>query len=297
MKITSVGFLSLRIILFIATCSGISSCAQPSKEKIPSPTGYNLSAPKKFNMPEVLEEISGIAFHKGNPAIVYAQQDEEGKVFWGNMESKKFQSSKFAKNGDFEDITTLGDMLILLKSNGDLYSFPIAEVQKKHAAGVTETKGLLPKGEYEGLFADEKAGLIYVLCKECKTDKNKKSTTGYTLNMDQSGYLKNVGTFQVDVSGVDKLAGRKKGTFHPSALAKHPFTNEWYMVSAINKALLVADGNFKVKAAYHLTADLFNQPEGIAFDKNGNLYISNEGGDVQFGNILKFSYQKPGKKP
>lgn len=297
MRTNSIGILSLRFIFFAATFSGISSCAQPNKEKTPNPAGYNLSAPKKYNMPEVLEEISGIAFHKGNPSTVYAQQDEEGKVFWGDMETKKFKSSKFAKNGDYEDITTLGDMLMLLKSNGDIYSFPIAEVQKKHAENVTETKGLLPKGEYEGLFADQKTGLVYVLCKECKADKNKKSTTGYTLKLDPSGYLKNVGTFQINVSGIDKLAGRKKGTFHPSALAKHPVTGEWYMVSAINKALLVADGNFKVKAAYHLTADLFNQPEGIAFDSSGNLYISNEGGDVQFGNILKFSYQKPSKKP
>ncbi|RZK63080.1 MAG: SdiA-regulated family protein, partial [Pedobacter sp.] len=36
----------------------------------------------------------------------------------------------------------------------------------------------------------------------------------------------------------------------------------------------------------------FNQPEGIAFDRDNNLYISNEGGDLSAGNILMFKLKK-----
>jgi uncharacterized protein YjiK len=37
---------------------------------------------------------------------------------------------------------------------------------------------------------------------------------------------------------------------------------------------------------------MFKQPEGIAFDNAGNLYISNEKGNGNNGSILKFIYQK-----
>jgi secreted PhoX family phosphatase len=60
------------------------------------------------------------------------------------------------------------------------------------------------------------------------------------------------------------------------------------MISAVNKLLVVADSNWKITQACQLNGNVFNQPEGIAFDRQGNLYISNEGDDISEGNILKF---------
>jgi uncharacterized protein YjiK len=54
--------------------------------------------------------------------------------------------------------------------------------------------------------------------------------------------------------------------------------------------LVVADSSWKVKQVFNLDPSLYIQPEGIAFDKNNNLYISNEGGDIHAGNVLKISY-------
>ncbi|MDQ8006472.1 MAG: SdiA-regulated domain-containing protein [Pedobacter sp.] len=284
-------------LTFIGICFGLCcstaflSCAQKKKDKVESPLGYDLSAPEKYNMPEALLEISGFAFANGDPSKVYAQQDEEGKVFTISLGSKKYQHTKFAKDGDFEDIAIAWGKVMVLKSNGDLFSFALEETKNKETKNVAHTKSVLPKGEYEGMYADVIQNKLYVICKECAVDKGTKQTSGFILSLQTEGLFKLSGTFKIDVSTVSKLSGRKKGTFHPSALAKHPLTSEWYLLSAINKTLVVTDNQWKIKNLYPLSVNEFNQPEGIAFDHNANLYISNEGSDTQYGNILKFSYK------
>ena len=53
---------------------------------------------------------------------------------------------------------------------------------------------------------------------------------------------------------------------------------------------MVLDDHWKVKAMYDLDPALYKQPEGLAFDKQGNMFISNEG--VQGNaNVLYFVYK------
>lgn len=269
------------------------SCAQTKSKGPTSPLGYDLSKPKKYNMPDVLQEISGIAFDQGDNRIVYAEQDEEGKIFRLPLGTKDDSATKFAGKGDYEDIAISQGWAVLLKSNGHLYTFPLSETQKPETANVQKIENALPKGEYEGMFANPTSGDLYVLCKDCKTDRGKKQASGYIFSLQKNGSVKPKGTFVVDASQIDKLSGKKKGAFHPSALAMNLKTNEWYIVSSVNKALIVTDAQWKIKNVYHLSSNVFNQPEGIAFDRNNNLYISNEGSETQQGNILRFDFKKP----
>jgi secreted PhoX family phosphatase len=280
------------ILLILISLMGL-SCVEKNDKLSNSPKGYDLSKPQKYSMPDILQEISGIAFDKGDNAFVYAEQDEDGSLFRLPLGTKDETVTKFAGKGDYEDIAICKGWAILLKSNGDLFSFPLSETKNTETTNVKENKGLIPKGEYEGMFADETTGQVYVLCKSCKQDKGSKITSGYILTLQTNGTLKSTGTFSINTSELDKLSGKKKGVFHPSALAMNPLTNEWYIVSSVNKALVIADAKWKVKSVYHLSSNTFNQPEGIAFDKNGNLYISNEGSETQVGNILRFDYKKP----
>jgi uncharacterized protein YjiK len=59
--------------------------------------------------------------------------------------------------------------------------------------------------------------------------------------------------------------------------------------------LVVTTPDWSIKSVHHLDSGIFNQPEGIAFDKSQNLYISNEGDEISNGNILKFKYQSTAK--
>ena len=279
------GWLIALIFFMIST-----SCSQ--KRKFDSPKGYNVNSPEKIVMPISLHEISGIAFYKGNPDTVFAEEDENGKLYFLRPGDKKADYYKFGKHGDYEDLAICNNTVLLLRSNGTLFTFPFADIHQQEAdSNVTEWKDLLPKGEYEGMYADEVSKLIYIICKNCADEKSTKIANGYIFQLTGDGKISQSGTFAVDVKEIDALTGDKKINFRPSALANNPLTKEWYIVSSINKLLVVTDSNWKVTAAYQLDPALYIQPEGIAFDKNGNLYISNEGGDLHSGNILKTPFK------
>lgn len=265
--------------------------------KYTSPQGYDFNAAEKFNMPSSLLEISGITFNNGISDTIYSVQDEEGKLYRQKWDVKKQSHMKFAGRGDYEDLSIFNNMVFILKSNGTIYSFPLAEAVKEESRLVKENKKLVPKAEYEGMYADPQTNKLYVLCKSCDRDKKKKQVTVYMLDYDAGADSLKAGVeLKIDLSKLKSFNRKLKNSLKPAALAKHPKTGEWYVLSSTDKVLLITDANWKIKAAHKLNSSTFNQPEGIAFDQQLNLYISNEGDEVADGNILKFSYLAEVKK-
>ncbi|WP_419698519.1 SdiA-regulated domain-containing protein [Mucilaginibacter sp. NFX135] len=281
---------TMMVLVSAAVLLGISCTSKP--EVIANPKGYNLNKPVKYNMHINLTEISGIAFRHGKSDSLYAEEDENGNVYYLKLGDKKVSESRFAKSGDYEDIAIDNNYMIILRSDGTLFTFPFNQVRNKEIPGVKKIKDVVPAGEYEGMYADEKTNRLYILCKNCDNDKRKISS-GYILQLQSDGTVKPAGGFSIDVKTIEQqLTGKKKGAFRPSALAQNLITNEWYVLSSVNKVLAVTDASWNVKNVYTLNPKLFNQPEGIAFDDHNNLYISNEGDLVTAGNVLKFSYIK-----
>ncbi|MDN5288830.1 MAG: SdiA-regulated family protein [Mucilaginibacter sp.] len=283
--------ITLITMLLVAAGIGLSISCTGKPEAVESPKGYNLSKPIKYNMHINLTEISGIAFRNGKSDSLYAEEDEDGKIYYFKLGDKNTSESRFAKSGDYEDIAICNNYVIILRSDGTLFTFPFNQVRNKQIGSVKKLKDILPAGEYEGMYADEKTNRIYVLCKQCSDDK-KRTSSGYIFQLQTDGTVKPAGGFSIDVKAVEQLGGKKKGAFRPSALAKNLNTNEWYILSSVNKALIVTDVGWKVKNVYPLNPTLFKQPEGIAFDNQNSLYISNEGDLVSPGNVLKFNYIK-----
>jgi hypothetical protein len=249
--------------------------------------GYDLAKPEKFFMPESLHEISGISFHKSNKDTIYAIQDEEGKLFRLAWDIKKQYHSKFGKKGDYEDLAIVQEKVVVLKSNGSFYTFPFSETVDDELDSVREWKHLLPLGEYESLYGDEQSGKLYLLCKNCPADTSLDIVSGYIIQSGDSMYR--TGTFQLNIHDFSAFSGKVKKGFRASALTKNIITNEWYILSAINKMLVVTDSSWKIKRVCRLNPKIFNQPEGITLDSQGTLYISNEGDDFAEGTILKFA--------
>lgn len=266
------------------------------------PIAYDLQHPTVYTMPDELREVSGISFYKGDPAMLYAEQDENGRLYWLEPGGDKAHYYDFGKDGDYEDLAFVGSQVVFLKSNGNLYSFDFKPAAGADAAPVTgklqEWKDLLPKGEYEGLYADTGQNQLYVLCKECKNEDHKKAVSVYKLKSNGQGWALS-GSSTVDVTKISALSANEKDSgkknkkidFKPSAISLNPLTHQWYLLSSVNKMLVVTDAGFQVQAVYPLDHKQFPQPEGMCFDRDNNLYISNEGPAGGEGTVLKFTYK------
>jgi DNA-binding beta-propeller fold protein YncE len=115
----------------------------------------------------------------------------------------------------------------------------------------------------------------------------------------EDGRLEKSNRIKVSDDTINSILGKKMkaGRFQPSGLARHPATGDWYLISSVNKLLIVANSNFEIESVWPLLPSRFRQPEGIAFDRLGNMYISNEGDEVSSGNVLKFEYHPPNSQP
>lgn len=271
---------------FLLGCLIVLGCNNAAQYK--SPAGYDITKPEKFLMPQSLKEISGITFLKGNNDTIFAIEDEDGKLYFFSPGTEKTSYSKFGKKGDYEDVTVLNiNTFAVLKSNGSLSLFPIAEIGKEKIDSVQEYENILPKGEYEGLFAADSK--LYALCKNCSGDKEENEVSIYMLEATVGAGLSVAGSIKIDLSMIQPEEGKGKMKFHPSCIAKNPVTQEWYIISSVNKMLLVLNAQWKIIAYFSLDPALFKQPEGLAFNAKGDMYISNEGGDGT-ANILLFKY-------
>ena len=288
----------ISFLLCMGLCSSCRGCherkqppvAAPVGPVVPGPAGYNLGAPKKYVLGEPLHEISGICFLHGNPDTLYAIEEERGRLYHFHLGENRYRSYKFGNHGDYEDVTILADSeFVVLRSDGSLFVFPKALIRGGDRKAVQSYLHILPKGEYEGLFGTQDGRLI-ALCKSCPDDDQRDEVSGYVLQYQQGHRLAVVDHFSVQVPAGRLHSIHAKVKFHPSCLARHPRTGEWYIISSVNKVLVVLDDRWTVKQMYDLDPVLFKQPEGLAFDKQGNMYISNEG--VQGNaNVLLFAYR------
>jgi len=276
--------------LFLVSLFLFISCKDKAQYR--SPVGYDINKPEKFVLSSSLTEISGITFIDGKKDTLFAIEDETGKLFSIALGNEKPSHSKFAKKGDFEDVAILNNNTVsVLRSDGSFFLFPVAEIGKEKIDSVHEYDNILPEGEYEGLSGVDSK--LFALCKNCMADNEKTEVSVFTLEQDSTKTLTVKGSLKIDLSTIrpEDIKGKGKGKFHPSCLAKNPLTHEWYIISSVNKLMLVLDENWKVKDSYPLDPSLFKQPEGMTFSATGDLYISNEGGDGN-ANVLLFKYHK-----
>jgi uncharacterized protein YjiK len=244
----------------------------------------NVNIADKWDLPEILNEISGIAYMSDQR--IAAVQDELGKIFIYNTQQHKIEKEiLFGPSGDYEGIALVGTTAYILRSDGTLF-----EVHEFNSAKNPEVKQhnthLTAEHDVEGLCYDAKGKRLLLAIKSSETHtKDYKGIYAFDL---ASKKLASDPVYKIDLTNkaFGKNKKKKSGT-NPSGIAIHPTTQDIYITSASGPKLLVLDYNSgNIKYVYELDDSEFQQPEGITFSNKGELFISNEGGKGA-GNILK----------
>jgi DNA-binding beta-propeller fold protein YncE len=249
-----------------------------------SPPGYNLNRPIVYKLPAFMDEISGITYNPKDNSVL-AINDEVGWLFKVHLKDDlDIQKWQYTKGADFEDLVRIDSMFYVLVSTGDIIRFRFFTPD---SAKVDKFEFPIPgKNEFEILYHDKSKKQLVLLCKDCEAD-DKNSLTAYAFDLDSNAY-KAAPTYVIDIRKIEELMDEKKLRFKPSAATINPLTNELYIISSINKVLVVSNLGGIPSAVYKINPKLYKQPEGIAFTPKGDLLISNESADIGAANILLF---------
>lgn len=231
-----------------------------------------------------LTEISGMAWVPGKN-ILLTENDEKGDIFMVDFANRNDDLGKvrFGGKGDYEDIVYTDSAVYMLVSAGT-----VVQVMTRDSS-FSSREFTLPgdKNEFESMYLDAATRSLVLLCKECAHEKKTEVRTAYrfdlsTLQFDEAPL------YAIPVQDIRKILGDDEALFKPSAAGINPVNGKLYIVASVGKLLVIADRQTgRPEQVFRLDPALYNQPEGLAFAPNGDLYISNEGGEG-VATILKF---------
>jgi uncharacterized protein YjiK len=260
----------------------------PHPDPPPAPPERRVSIPFELNrpdrsylLPSELKEISAVVVSRTEP-IAWAVNDEQATLFRIDLNDDSVESAQtFAKPGDYEGIELVDGAVVVARSDGRLWR--ISE------EGVQEVKSpLSERYDVEGLAWDERNSRLLVACKG-------KAGRGAQFEHSRAVYAVRVPTYEwADTPAFvveratlrrfleeNERVGRKPGaakSFAPSAIGIDPVTGNIYILSSTGRMLVVLDAAAEnILEVVTLARDVHAQPEGLAFDGEGSLYISNEG--------------------
>lgn len=271
---------------------------------------YSMDVPEKtFEMPGSLDEISGLTLSADEKKLL-ANNDELGKVYLLNKESGIIEKEiDFHKEGDYEGIEVIGNKVFVVKSTGTIY-----EVENLGTAEMNMTKHkffLTKENDVEALGFDAKNNRLLLGCKGKSGEGNeylrKKAVFAFDLNTME---LQKDPVFLITLEDVCTYLGKcslhdhvlenlndffnPKGEvlgFSPSSLAIHPITGHIYITSSRGKMILVLNDAGKILHIEKLKKPIHPQPEGLCFEKDGTMWISNEAKKANPARVYQFKYK------
>lgn len=266
-------FFSLPVIVSGLAVLLTVSCKQRVRV-LKSPPNYNFAFATVTKLSPRLQDISGIVWDQKNKQFM-AINDNSDTLFVLDRSSRAInQAYALGNKGDYEDLAIYNGATYILRSDGMITKFSPDSIGNPAAAKMGEISIAGPN-DFETLYADPDRKALILLCKNCKGD-DEKTISAYAFYPDTKTF-DNKPVYTIDAEEITKLSPFEAPKFQPSAAAIHPVTKKLFILSAASKQLVIADLNGKVDSVYKLSAEMFPQPEGITFGKNGEMYITNVG--------------------
>ncbi len=280
-KLTSGNTIPLFLLLVVVVTL---SCRQGQKS-YSGPPGYNLQKPYIIKLPAELKEISGITYYAKDNSL-FAESDEKGclyKIYLNKLTD--IRKWKFGHKKDYEDIVLHDSTFYLLNNVGEITTLNFI-----NDSLVTQAYAFTEKGdnEFESLFYDDQQQKLILMCKDCDAD-GKTTTSTYTFDPESKTFGI---SYVVNAKQIEDIIGPSSSKFKPSGASINPVTGELYILSSINKVLVVSDRRGGVKHVYPLDPDLFVQPEGICFSSTGGLFIASEARNMKSAMIYYYQFTK-----
>ncbi len=245
----------------------------------------SLEVADRWEVPDILKEISGIAY--AGPNRFVCVQDETGSLYVYHAGDRQIEKEiPFGKKGDYEDLAIAGNSAFVLESSGKLYEI---EGYMDPSPRVKEYPSILTRFDSEGLWYDQRFNRLLIAVKESDSDDEGKDQPGealvYGFDLKTRRMIQEP-VFRVSLDNPVLRKGKdSRGKFKPSAIAIHPGTGEIYLLEGVKSRLLILKPDGKPDRLYKFGGKELKQPEGLAFSPDGKLYICSEGSKKEPGVI------------
>lgn len=262
---------------------------------------YDLRHPDKvLALPSELMEVSALT--DVDARTVACVQDEAAMLYLLDLGTGRIIGKRaFGPPGDMEGLTRVDQDYYALRSDGLIYRMAMG-TEAMHVLDTFRVR--VAQQNLEGLGYDERRGLILIAPKGVvKGDPRTRDRRVMHAYDPIARVVLPAPALELSVEGIvaqARLAGiavpertTPKGRAAPalklrfSSVAVDPVSDHYYLLSAVDRTLLVMDRDGALIALHQLDAGLFPKPEGITFLPSGVLLITNEGKNAP-PNLLRF---------
>ena len=271
----------------------VSACAAAQKGSPGKAIPYDMRDPAQvFELPSQLNEISALT--DVDAETIACVHDESASIYFISTHNGRIVDSvAFAGPADMEGLTRVGNEFFALRSDGLVYRLG----DRASGMAVRDTFRLaIPNRNIEGLGYDDRSGMVLVSPKDpqkgSKLGKDERlihaidphatamaPRAALRLSLDRLEREAVQLGIEVPRDTKGKGKGKEKSALklRYSSVAVHPGSGHYYLLSAVDRTLLVVDRNGSLVDLVFLDPKLLPKAEGITFTPDGAMWLSSEG--------------------
>ena len=241
--------------------------------------GYDFREPlRSIELPKALREVSSVAAIDDNELACL--QDEKGMLYFVDLGSGRvLRRAKFGKKGDYEGLAYRDGEFWVLRSDGLILAL---EKDGDRYRAVREAKASTGNEEFEGLAIDKARGQLILAPKD--------RLPGRANSSQRQLYRVDPKSLEIDrtpwrtldfkaLRDAHEAVGLEKPRLRLSEVAVDPAGDRLWLLSAVDRMLVVVDLQGNVVGQHIFTPEEMPQPEGIAFLPDGRVVLASEGVD------------------